>query len=80
MSLSGDLAYFSRRFVEEMDLGDQAASASIAAIHYEMAHRYSLIVRAHDGKPALTLVSSSRDRSASDFFVSFETNRETASN
>ena len=61
MSRADDLAYFTRRFAEEMDRGDQAASASIAAIHYELAHRYSLIVRANQGNTIVT-VASSADR------------------
>ena len=65
MSRADDLAYFSRRFAEEMARGDQAASASIAAIHYELAHRYSLIVRANQGNPTMA-VASSADRATRD--------------
>jgi len=38
-----DHNYFAQRAEEEMVLGDEAASAAIATLHYELAHRYSLI-------------------------------------
>lgn len=49
-----DQAYYSKRAVDEIDHGDQAANASVAAIHYELARRYSLLAFfMNDGKLAL---------------------------
>ncbi len=36
-----DRAYFARRALEEIERGERAASATIAAIHYDLALRYS---------------------------------------
>ena len=69
MSRADDLAYFSRRYAEEMARGDQAASASIAAIHYDLAHRYSLIVRANECAPAFTPIGSGTRRGAPNAFL-----------
>ena len=80
MSRADDLAYFSRRFAEEMARGDQAASVSIAAIHYDLAHRYSLIVRADPNKTPPTLVGASKEEPASSVVVLSNVGRQTSSN
>ena len=79
MSKSDDHSYFTRRFAEEMERGDQAESASIAAIHYELAHRYSLIVRASPPTASLTLVGGSQQPSHAHLFFESEDQREYAS-
>ena len=43
MLRSIDKVYFARRAVEEIERGEQAANAALAAIHYEMALRYSML-------------------------------------
>lgn len=43
MPRSDDHTYYSRRTLEEIAQGDGAADATIAAIHYELAHRYALL-------------------------------------
>lgn len=52
-----DQAYYLRRAEEEMDRGDQAIGPAIAALHYELSYRYSLLAsRSDNGTPQLRLV------------------------
>ncbi len=52
-----DREYYLRRAQEELDLGDAALNASVSAIHYEMAARYSLLTADRTAaSPNLTLV------------------------
>ena len=60
-----DHSYYSRRAAEEMERGDQAADATAAAIHYDLAHRYSMLAaRPTAGIPELTLVNGGKKSSA----------------
>ena len=43
MPRSDDRSYYSRRTYEEVAQGDGAIDATVAAIHYELAHRYALL-------------------------------------
>lgn len=52
-----DHCYYSRRTAEELERGDQASNATVAAIHYTMANRYSILAaKAATGKRSLTVV------------------------
>lgn len=48
MSHLNDREYFADRAEQEVEVGDRAASPLIAAIHYELAFRYSLL--SHHGR------------------------------
>ena len=43
MSHETNRAYYARRAAEEIAVGDKADGSSIAAIHFELAYRYSLL-------------------------------------
>lgn len=60
-----DQIYYLRRAAEEMDRADQAINASVAAIHYELANRYSMLA-AQSGTqaPRLMLVSGGENQRA----------------
>lgn len=79
MLQSDDHIYFSRRYDEEIENGDHAATAIIAAIHYELAHRYSLIARTNPARPALRLVVGGKNSSFTDQIDSATPHREIAS-
>lgn len=65
MSRANDHAYYSRRTAEELKLGDQAIDASVAAIHYELATRYSILAaRLVTRTPKLTLVECGKEQRA----------------
>jgi len=65
MVKSIDRDYFARRAREEIERGEQAANAAIAAIHYDMALRYSnLAAQAPAEKPVLTLVDCAKGQLA----------------
>ena len=72
MSQTDQYAYFAQRFAEEMTCGDEAASATAAAIHYELAHRYAMIVKTSPKAPNLMLVVGGNDRSMPDIFETSE--------
>ncbi len=80
MVQSDDQIYFSNRYAEEIECGDQAASAMTAAIHYELAYRYSLIVRGNMVKPALTLVVGGKNAAFTDLIETALPDRETVAN
>lgn len=57
MSRADDQTYYSRRTADELKRGDEAIDATIAAIHYELAKRYSILAaRSRSGTPKLFLV------------------------
>jgi len=57
MLQSIDKVYFARRAVDEIERGEQAANAALAAIHYEMALRYSMLAaEVPSRRPKLTLI------------------------
>ncbi len=43
MTRYGNHSYYSRRAAEEIERGDQAIDAAVAEIHYDLAHRYSML-------------------------------------
>ncbi len=43
MSVLNDRSYYSRRTDEEIASGDKAVNSTVAAIHFELAHRYALL-------------------------------------
>ena len=57
MKRQDDQLYFTGRVRDEIDRGDQARNSSIAAIHYELAYRYSLLCAKARPGPRLSLVS-----------------------
>ena len=60
-----DRAYFARRALQEIESGERAASATIAAIHYDMALRYSnLAADAPDERPVRTFIHSAEGQLA----------------
>lgn len=65
MSSTDDYDYYVRRSEQEIDQGDRAVSAAVAAIHYELATRYS-IRAAHlkAGFAGLRLIDCAQDRIA----------------
>ena len=57
MSYPDESAYYWLRAAAELERGDQAPTATIAAVHYELAYRYGVAaVHASDSKPRLMLV------------------------
>lgn len=57
MSDIGDRAYFSCRAEEEIQRGEESATMLVAAVHYELAYRYSLKADQSDSRnPSLTLI------------------------
>lgn len=61
MSRPDDRAYYSLRTAEEMERGDQAIDAASAAIHYELAKRYSILAAPSGTKaPKFTLVDGGK--------------------
>ena len=50
MSEARDRSYYSSRAEQENELGEQAADPAVAAIHFELADRYSLLA---EGIPTL---------------------------
>lgn len=57
MLRADDHAYYSRRAAQEIEWGDRAIDAAIAALHYELSKRYSILARQTGvGTPQLTLV------------------------
>ncbi len=67
MVKSIDRDYFARRALEEIERGEQAASAAIAAIHYDMALRYSnLAADEPAASPALTLIHGAKGQLMAD--------------
>ena len=50
MSETSDRSYYSRRAEQERALGEQARDPAVAAIHFDLADRYSLLA---EGIPAL---------------------------
>ena len=48
MSQLNDREYYADRVDQEHEIGDRAASPRVAAIHYELAYRYSLLC--NDGR------------------------------
>ena len=61
MSNQSDRGYYARRAFEERRLGDAAAHAGAAAIHYELAYRYSVLVnQASAGRFIPTLIDGGR--------------------
>ena len=60
-----DREYYACRTQEEMDCGDSAADPTAAAVHYELAYRYSVLAGRPDlGIPNLSLVLGAKDRIA----------------
>lgn len=59
MSEQQDRSYYSDRAEQEQDIGNRATDPKTAAIHFELAYRYSLLA---DGIP--TLMSPMREASA----------------
>lgn len=59
MTRRDDHAFYWLRAAEELRRGEQAADATAAAVHYELAYRYGLLA-AQTGteRPELTLVAS----------------------
>lgn len=45
MSYESDCVYYDRRSKDEFALGEKAASASTASIHFELAYRYALLAQ-----------------------------------
>ena len=65
MSRTDDHIYFSRRTADELERGDQAIDATVAAIHYELAGRYAILAaRTNSGTPKLTVVARAKERLA----------------
>jgi hypothetical protein len=65
MVKSIDRDYFARRALEEIERGERAASATVAAIHYDMALRYSnLAADAPDERPVRTFIHSAEGQLA----------------
>ena len=65
MSNPDDQTFYSRRIAEEMERGDRAIDAAIAAIHYELAHRYSILAAsAGRGTAAVTVVNGAKEHLA----------------
>lgn len=57
MSRANDHAYYSRRTADELKRGDEAIDSTIAAIHYELATRYSVLAaQSRIRTPKLSLV------------------------
>ncbi len=52
MSRFDDRTYYSSRADEELEHGDVAATGSVAAVHYELAYRYSMLAfEMNSGRP-----------------------------
>ena len=65
MSRRDDHAYYSRRTAEETVRGDRASDANVAAVHYELARRYSVLAaKTGIAKPRSTLIKRATERSA----------------
>lgn len=65
MTNSDDRAYYAGRILEEMERGDRAADPAVAAVHYELAHRYSLLAGRTDAEtPKLKLVHGGKGQLA----------------
>lgn len=61
MSHEDNSYYYSLRAVEELQRGDQAVAATVAAAHYELAYRYGILAAKTDtGTPNLTLVEGAK--------------------
>ena len=57
MLKSDDRDYFAGRALVHYELGDQAANTRIAAVHFELAHRYTMASTGRfAGAPPLTLL------------------------
>ncbi len=57
MLKSDDKDYYAGRALVHLELGDQATNARIAAVHYELAHRYTMASTGRfSGAPPLTLL------------------------
>jgi hypothetical protein len=57
MRHSDDPDYYTVRTIEEMERGDQAVNSTIAAVHYELAFRYSVLAgdMGEEGPAAIAL-------------------------
>jgi excinuclease UvrABC nuclease subunit len=56
-----DHGYYSRRAADEVERGNRAANAAIAAIHYELAQRYSrLAAKSGMAPPKLTPIDGGK--------------------
>lgn len=62
MSRRDNSSYYSFRAVEELQRGDQAVSATVAAAHYELAYRYGILAanKTDTGTPKLTVVEGGK--------------------
>lgn len=55
--MSNDQVYYAGRALVHLELGDQAIDTRIAAVHYELAHRYTMASSQRlSGAPSLTLL------------------------
>lgn len=59
-----DQGYYAARCAEEMERGELAASEAVAAIHFELAYRYSVLANGPSIVPQLTLVHGGREQIA----------------
>ena len=65
MPRTDDRSYYSRRTAEERERSDQAISAIVAAVHFELATRYAILAaRSGTGTATLTVVDCGKEQLA----------------